>query len=339
MKKIICSLLMVFTILFISSCDNSNSNSNSGGSNVSSDNSKTVETVTEKKYSISIQSSENGYVSVNKTEANDGDAIVVTVHPSSNYALNTSKLYYTGYGSDYQYKISNNTFKMPKFNIKLYATFEKAYTVTFVINGSEKYEEKVIEGKTPYKYVNDISNQYHWLSVYTNPACTIRYTSTAIKSDTTLYVVRKLNPYKIVSNNKATQKYSSTYENNDILNNVITEASCNYNSPAYLKIHLTKGQIAIVTTDTTNLHMSTLLMLSLAGDKGEALNGGKFTTFVRSEDSAEHSLLILSVTQTGDYYIAVTYSPEAVSKYGVSYLKTFDYKFDVTAVINNNILI
>ena len=184
-----------------------------------------------------------------------------------------------------------------------------------------------------------MSNSYYWINLFTDEECTKNYTISNIYSNVVLFVKTVLNPYPNISKNKSSQSYSSTYSNNDILNYVITSAGCTYNEPAYLKIHINVGETAVISTNTTYQNMSETLMLSLAGDRGQALNGGSFIRFERTQDSYKHNILIMSVNKSGDYYIAVTYSPAAVNNYGVSFLTSFKYVFDITATINNGFLL
>ena len=342
-KKVFLIVASLLCFLSLSSCDSSSisNTSTSGDTSIkTSTNDSTTDTGKTKNdnYSITVSSYENGSITVNKTTAKSGDTITVIPNANTGYMLDTTKLSYVGSDSTYEYKISNGSFTMPAFNITIKAVFVKACSVNFIVNGALEYTEVVKEGSIPTEYRNHITNQYHALNIYTNPSCTRFYGSTKITEDTTLYCTRKLDLFSNVSANKNKVEYSAT-GTNDMLANVITNAKCTLYKEAYFKIPLKIGELAIVTTDTKYQKMSSYLMLSLAGARGEALNGGTFNSFTRTEDFYGHNVLIFSVTQPGDYYVAVTYSPEALEQFGASFLSTFEYVFDVTAVINDGYLL
>ena len=41
----------------------------------------------------------------------------------------------------------------------------------------------------------------------------------------------------------------------------------------------------------------------------------------------------------GVYYVAVTYSPEAIAEFGSSFLTSFEYVFKATAMVDNGVLL
>lgn len=92
-------------------------------------------------YTITVAEAANGTVATDKTEAEEGDLITITVTPDAGYELN----YVTVQKEDNSYVIveTNNTFYMPASNVTVTAVFQVAAaqpeTVTMVPDEAEMY--------------------------------------------------------------------------------------------------------------------------------------------------------------------------------------------------------
>ena len=93
-------------------------------------------------YKISISTPKGGTITTNRTKANEGDEIIVTVTPDSGYQMVEGSLCY-GFakgGAPMDKVITNNRFKMPAGDINITCQWETATTTakgitSFSING------------------------------------------------------------------------------------------------------------------------------------------------------------------------------------------------------------
>ena len=92
-------------------------------------------------YKISISTPKGGTITTNRTKANEGDEIIVTVTPDSGYQMVADSLTYTlAVESGETVKITNNRFIMPDGNVSISCQWETAATTAkgitaFSING------------------------------------------------------------------------------------------------------------------------------------------------------------------------------------------------------------
>ena len=100
------------------------------------------------KYAITVAECQNGSVEANKAEAEEGEAVTLTVAPAEGYELQS--LTYTVEGAD-PVAIENNTFNMPAAPVTINATFAAInYTITVAEtqNGSVEAPATATIGET-----------------------------------------------------------------------------------------------------------------------------------------------------------------------------------------------
>lgn len=212
----------------------------------------------------------------------------------------------------------------------------KTYLVKYYINGIYEAYTYVEEGKyAPYPL--ELVNKYYTISSYEDPSYKRSFSYfTPIYYDTNIYCTRRPNFYKNSCLNKSVVQYE---DNIDILNNVVENIKVSYFKPAYLSFNVGEGETIIISTDSSYLNMTKNLMFSLSGEYGEVLNGGMFTRLERSEDCFGHSFIVMEFNQPGTYYVAVTYSQEAIKQSGIDFLTKFEYIFSATAIVDKGYLI
>ena len=87
-------------------------------------------------YKISISTPKGGTITTNRTKANEGDEIIVTVTPDSGYQMVADSLTYTlAVESGETVKITNNRFIMPDGNVSISCQWETAATTSTGITG------------------------------------------------------------------------------------------------------------------------------------------------------------------------------------------------------------
>ena len=87
-------------------------------------------------YKISISTPKGGTITTNRTKANEGDEIIVTVTPDSGYQMVADSLTYTlAVESGETVKITNNRFIMPDGNVSISCQWETAATTAKGITG------------------------------------------------------------------------------------------------------------------------------------------------------------------------------------------------------------
>ena len=87
-------------------------------------------------YKISISTPKGGTITTNRTKANEGDEIIVTVTPDSGYQMVADSLTYTlAVAGGETVKITNNRFTMPKGNVSISCQWETAATTSTGITG------------------------------------------------------------------------------------------------------------------------------------------------------------------------------------------------------------
>ena len=100
-----------------------------------------TETPDEGDFSIYVRTPKGGTITTNRTKANEGDEIIVTVTPDSGYQMVADSLTYTlAVESGETVKITNNRFIMPDGNVSISCQWETAATTAkgitaFSING------------------------------------------------------------------------------------------------------------------------------------------------------------------------------------------------------------
>ena len=92
-------------------------------------------------FNLSINSTNNGKIEVDKSSAAEGTIVNLTITPDTSYRLKQNSLYYIISGSSEKHYISGSSLQMPGNNITIYAEFEAIpkYTITIdqnVINGN-----------------------------------------------------------------------------------------------------------------------------------------------------------------------------------------------------------
>ena len=93
------------------------------------------------KFTISVNAPKGGKITPNRTKANAGDEIIVTVTPDSGYQMVADSLTYTlAVSGGETVKITNNRFAMPEGNVSISCQWETAATTStgitaFSING------------------------------------------------------------------------------------------------------------------------------------------------------------------------------------------------------------
>lgn len=94
-------------------------------------------------YTITAAAATNGSVSVDKTEAEEGDTVTVTATPDSEYLIDT--ITYTPEGGSAADITATGSFAMPAANVTVNATFKiKTYTVTFDSDGGTAVEAQTV---------------------------------------------------------------------------------------------------------------------------------------------------------------------------------------------------
>lgn len=88
------------------------------------------------KFTISVNAPKGGTITPNRTKANAGDEIIVTVTPDSGYQMVADSLTYTlAVSSGETVKITNNRFTMPEGNVSISCQWETAATTSTGITG------------------------------------------------------------------------------------------------------------------------------------------------------------------------------------------------------------
>lgn len=87
-------------------------------------------------YTITVKAPKGGTITPNRTKANAGDEIIVTVTPDSGYQMVADSLTYTlAVSGGETVKITNNRFAMPKGNVSISCQWETAATTSTGITG------------------------------------------------------------------------------------------------------------------------------------------------------------------------------------------------------------
>ena len=87
-------------------------------------------------YTITVKAPKGGTITPNRTKANAGDEIIVTVTPDSGYQMVADSLTYTlAVAGGETVKITNNRFTMPKGNVSISCQWETAATTSTGITG------------------------------------------------------------------------------------------------------------------------------------------------------------------------------------------------------------
>ena len=328
MKKFLSICLLFIVIFGLFGCSNEVTKPND---QKTSENEVVVPSEEVKYYSIKISNDViNGNVSVNKTTAKKGENIILTITPKNGYVVDEESIKYN------DTIIKNNSFIMPDYDVVISVNFKKIHLVKYHVNGVYTAYANVVDGELPV-YPSSLTNKYYMMTCYENYNFTNSFPFyKPVTKDTDIYCKRVVNFYTPMSENKPIVKYS---DNIDILNNIVEDIRVTFLSPAYLGFVVEENQTIIISTDTTYLEMSDTLMFSLAGAYGEAVNGGKFTRLERREDYLGHSFIIMEFDRPGVYYVAVTYSPEAIAEFGSSFLTSFEYVFKATAMVDNGVLL
>ena len=91
-------------------------------------------TFVKKAYTVEVAQTENGTVTVDKTTANAGDEINVTITPAAGYEVDEQSYIYSMVGQDYTQTIVDGKFIMPYANVTVKVTFKalpvKKYNIT-----------------------------------------------------------------------------------------------------------------------------------------------------------------------------------------------------------------
>ena len=88
------------------------------------------------KFTISVNAPKGGTITPNRTKANAGDEIIVTVTPDSGYQMVADSLTYTlAVAGGETVKITNNRFTMPEGNVSISCQWETAATTSTGITG------------------------------------------------------------------------------------------------------------------------------------------------------------------------------------------------------------
>lgn len=88
------------------------------------------------KFTISVNAPKGGKITPNRTKANAGDEIIVTVTPDSGYQMVADSLTYTlAVSGGETVKITNNRFAMPEGNVSISCQWETAATTSTGITG------------------------------------------------------------------------------------------------------------------------------------------------------------------------------------------------------------
>lgn len=88
------------------------------------------------KYAVTTASASNGTITVDKSEAAEGETVTITATPASSYQLN--KLTVTKTGSTEETTVTGNTFTMPGYPVTVSATFQIALGVTVTDNANNR---------------------------------------------------------------------------------------------------------------------------------------------------------------------------------------------------------
>ena len=87
-------------------------------------------------YTITVKAPQGGTITPNRTKANAGDEIIVTVTPDSGYQMVADSLTYTlAVAGGETVKITNNRFTMPEGNVSISCQWETAATTSTGITG------------------------------------------------------------------------------------------------------------------------------------------------------------------------------------------------------------
>ena len=87
-------------------------------------------------YTITVKAPKGGTITPNRTKANAGDEIIVTVTPDSGYQMVADSLTYTlAVAGGETVKITNNRFTMPEGNVSISCQWETAATTSTGITG------------------------------------------------------------------------------------------------------------------------------------------------------------------------------------------------------------
>lgn len=87
-------------------------------------------------YTITVKAPKGGTITPNRTKANAGDEIIVTVTPDSGYQMVADSLTYTlAVAGGETVKITNNRFNMPEGNVSISCQWETAATTSTGITG------------------------------------------------------------------------------------------------------------------------------------------------------------------------------------------------------------
>ena len=129
LSKIISAFAFLFLAIALIACgDPASTDNSSTNSNESTDG--TTETGA---YTITISSAiSNGTVTADKSKANEGDTVTLTVTPDDGFKLNN---FYVEYGTPSQYLLINDdyTFTMPAENVTVNASFVSVSSHSLVI--------------------------------------------------------------------------------------------------------------------------------------------------------------------------------------------------------------
>ena len=115
-------------------------------------------------YRVSVASTANGEVTVDKTTADTGETVTITVTPANGYELNTLSVHRTDAEATTVALSNNRTFTMPAYNVTVKATFKKTQalldkeSVDNAKNSVESGSFKVAQGTA-----NDAASIRTWL--------------------------------------------------------------------------------------------------------------------------------------------------------------------------------
>ncbi len=139
-----------------------------------------------KTYTVTVNTATNGTFVADKTEAEAGDTVTLTVTPAEGYELDTLTV---KDASNNDVTVTENAFTMPASNVTVTATFKaKAYTITMnpATNGTFVADKTEAEAGTPVNLVLTPDIGY-----YTSPATVkVTYTEGGILKEVETYMTR-----------------------------------------------------------------------------------------------------------------------------------------------------
>ena len=167
--------------------------------------------------------------------------------------------------------------------------------------------------------------EYTYISWHTTPLMQNNHQfdfSRTIDEDVNIFGKTWYIPYTFINHGKSNLTWEPGYYFNIGMNSILN-VRVKYYEFLYFFVYAEQGQRVVVATQTSYLRMPDSVLLSVAGDKGEILNGGRAINIKRTIDDLNQLVLEFEVTQTGIYYIAVVST--------LDHLKDFYYIFDITA--------